>query len=219
MRAVGRAAAPPLGNAGGWRVAELADVPPRVPPLQSWAFFLRTALAIPLQPAHSEFPIDEAGDVPAAAPPALPTALDEWEQIFDGLRQRFPGASPGVLFCIHKLQQNPDLKLRDFKEEAALHRVPLSGRSYHSARVMLGLERAAPRPRKRQADAEEGAESTALSDLAEVLGDAEAGGAESPLIAALRRYQSEHAAEMERLRAGIRQAIDLIDAVLDQGAR
>lgn len=148
---------------------------------------------------------------------------DEWARIFEGLRQRFPGASEGVLFCIHKLQQNPDVKLRDFKEEAALHGVSLSGRSHYSARVMLGLEPPPPpRGKKAAAEAEEGdgdgheAPSSRARSTRPGRGAAGAGEdeEENPAIAALRRFQREQTEEVERLRQSIREALAVIDEAL-----
>jgi len=145
------------------------------------------------------------------APAAEP--VDPWAQIFDQLRGRFPSASPGVLFCIHKLQQNPDLKLRDFKDEAQLHQVPLSGRSFHSARVLLGLEKApAPRPRAATTEPDEDAAEPVAAPRARAAVNARTD--ETPAIAALRRYQEENAAETERLRAGVRRALAVIEAAL-----
>ncbi len=145
---------------------------------------------------------------------------DEWAQIFDNLRQRYPGASDGVLFCIHKLQQNSDLKLRDFKDEAALHRVPLSGRSYHSARVLLGLEKPTP-PRVREevpADvARPGAPRTgAAPSTAALIAALDLGAdqGESPLVAALKNYQAQTDGQLEAFRAAVRQALAVIDAAL-----
>lgn len=65
--------------------------------------------------------------------------------MLDNLRRRFPGCSDGILFCILKLQENPDLGLRDFRHEAELLGLRLAGRSLHSARVMLGLSQPARR--------------------------------------------------------------------------
>lgn len=140
---------------------------------------------------------------------------DEWTQIFDGLRQRFPTATAGVLFCLHKLQQNPEVRLRDFKEEAALHRVPMSGRSFHSARVLLGLEKPIV-PRAKLAATTQ-PEAPAPQSVAPRRDGAAAvrAGDDSPVIAALRRYQAESATESERLRDAIRRAIEVIDAALD----
>lgn len=181
----------------------------------------------------STFPSDLSTDGSAEPVPETQPAppADEWAQIFDSLRQRFPGASPGVLFCINKLQQDPELKLRDFKHEAALHGVPLSGRSFHSARVLLGLERPTPRARPSAVDE---VEVETLDEPAGAVHDADEGedevpargrravrslrtlDAESPAIAALRRFQAERAADLERLREGIRRALAVIDEALTE---
>lgn len=156
----------------------------------------------------SELPLSES-----TQPEPTPSASDDgWAEIFARLRARFPGASDGVLFCIHKLQQNPDLKLRDFKDEAALHRVPLSGRSYHSARVALGLEK--PVERKRTAPAPVVVEAPPANVGRPAQAARVPDAAESPAIAALLRFQEEHAAEMQRLRDGIKRALAVIDEVL-----
>lgn len=42
-----------------------------------------------------------------------PPAADTWDGILANLRRRYPGQKDSVLFCIYKLQQNPDLTLRD----------------------------------------------------------------------------------------------------------
>ncbi len=67
------------------------------------------------------------------------SAADDWDREFAKLRERFPGASDGVLFCIHKLQQNPDVKLKDFQAEAELHGITVKGLSIHGARRRLGF--------------------------------------------------------------------------------
>ena len=64
-----------------------------------------------------------------------------WDEAFDKLRSQFPGTTDGVLFCIHKLQQDPGLALLDFRHEAELHGLRVNGAAYHSARVLLGLEK------------------------------------------------------------------------------
>lgn len=83
----------------------------------------------------------------SAEPQAIPsTAIPgTWDGDIEALQARFPGTRLGTLFCIHKLEQDADLQLRDFKAEAELRGVPLSGRSFHGARVLLGLEVAKPR--------------------------------------------------------------------------
>ena len=155
--------------------------------------------------------------------PAVSAPADAWLQIFDRLRARFPTANEGVLFCIHKLQQNPDVRLRDFKHEAALHRVPMSGRSFHSARVLLGLEAplaprartesVAPRPPALRPPVASRASAEPVPAPAARVPRPDAD-VESPVIAALKRFQAESAAESERLRAAVRRAIEIIDAAL-----
>lgn len=71
-----------------------------------------------------------------------------WERYLPRLRERFPGPRDGTLFCVYKLEQDPDLTLKDFKAEAELRGIMLSGRSLHAAKVLLGME-APPRPRRR----------------------------------------------------------------------
>ena len=64
-----------------------------------------------------------------------------WDVEFAKLHEHFPGATDGVLFCVHKLQQDPGSKLKDFEPEADLHGLKVTGASFHSARVLLGLDK------------------------------------------------------------------------------
>jgi hypothetical protein len=79
-------------------------------------------------------------------PTATDTA-DSWDGILAALRRRYPDQKDSVLFCIYKLQQNPDLTLRDFRAEAALYGIPTAGRALHSARGLLGLQTNEAKPR------------------------------------------------------------------------
>ena len=140
-----------------------------------------------------------------------------WEAILDTLRRRYPGQKDSVLFCIYKLQQNPDLTMRDFKQEADLYGIPTAGRALHSARGILGLLKtpvakpaAAPiaefpselpaGPRRRQRPPSE----------------PDDGGAsiENRVIAAVRQIQSAAGAEANNLRDAVRQAIALLQKAL-----
>lgn len=140
--------------------------------------------------------------------PELPPA-DTWEAILENLRRRYPGQKDSVLFCIYKLQQNPDLTLRDFKEEAALHGIPTAGRALYSAKGLLGLLKpeapapaaapapAPPRRRVRAPEADDGGASI-----------------ESKVVAAVRQIQTAAGAETEQLRAAVRQAIALLQRAI-----
>lgn len=149
-------------------------------------------------------------------PSPLP-ATDTWEGILANLRRRYPGQKDSVLFCINKLQQNPDLTLRDFRAEAELYGIPMAGRSLHSARLLLGLvkedvqldpvrEALAPvqRPARRQ--------------RAKVAAADDGGGSiETQVMAAVRQIQTAAGAEAETLRAAIKQAIAILQKALGAG--
>lgn len=152
-------------------------------------------------------------------PPSAPT--DSWDALLDVLRRRYPGQRDSVLFCIHKLQQNPDLTLRDFRDEARLYGIPVAGRSLHSARVLLGLQKPTPPA----AAAEEGDDGGADAERAPVPAprrrrtrdddDGASSSIEQQVVAAMRRMQSAAEADTERLRDAIRQAIALLQRAID----
>lgn len=138
------------------------------------------------------------------APP--PPSTDSWEGILETLRRRYPGQKDSVLFCIYKLQQNPDLTLRDFAAEAKLYGIPTAGRALHSARQLLGLIKETPlaqpvleevpvarRRRERTSEPDDGGASI-----------------ETKVLAAVRQIQSAASSEAEQLRAAIRQAIAIL---------
>lgn len=128
------------------------------------------------------------------------SVASEWEGAIARLRKRYPDASDGILFCVHKLQQDPTLTLRDFRKEAQLHEIPLGGRSLHSARVLLGLEKPAVRvPR---------VESNHHEPLVE-------GSLEDQVIHAVTQIQASATEQSQRLRRAIREAIQVLRNALD----
>jgi hypothetical protein len=139
-------------------------------------------------------------------------AADTWDGILAALRRRYPGQKDSVLFCIYKLQQNAELTLRDFRAEAELHGIPMAGRSLHSARLLLGLQRA------------EAAPVAALPDLrtppraerpVRRARETDGGqGIEERVLAAVRQIQSAAGADADGLRAAIRQAIAVLQRAL-----
>jgi len=136
-----------------------------------------------------------------------PAPLDSWEAILEAMRRRFPGQRDSVLFCIHKLQQNPDLTLRDFRAEAELYGIPMAGRALHSARVLLGIGDASPAPaRARTKVAAESPSETTDG----------AGSIENRVVAAVRQIQSAAGAEAERMRAAIQKAITILQQAIDE---
>lgn len=156
-----------------------------------------------------------------------PPAADTWDGILANLRRRYPGQKDSVLFCIYKLQQNPDLTLRDFRAEAELYGIPMAGRALHSARGLLGLRQDEPKPRATAAAAETTERDELAADALPRLARAErrrvreeraaAGGdgsIETQVLAAIRQIQNKAGGEADHLRAAMRQAIAILQRAL-----
>ncbi|MAE76264.1 MAG: hypothetical protein CMJ85_05265 [Planctomycetes bacterium] len=144
--------------------------------------------------------------------PHEPEALSSsWDVGLTELRSQFPDAREGVLFCVWKLRQNPKLTLRDFRAEAALRGIGLSGRSLHSARVLLGWQ--APSTRQTPKS------SPAASPVQEPASAATRPGAGKSLEERLRhtltQLREESSADADRLRVAIRKAIDVLEQALE----
>jgi len=167
----------------------------------------------PATPAPPIRPVNETSPEPVPA-------ADTWEGILAALRRRYPGQKDSVLFCINKLQQNPELTLRDFRAEAELYRIPIAGRSLHSARLLLGLVKedkqptadplqAALQPIERPARRARGASRSGRET------DDGPVSIETQVLSAVRQIQSAAGAEAQTLRAAIQQAIAILQRALD----
>lgn len=146
--------------------------------------------------------------------PSNPPAADTWEGILAALRRRYPGQKDSVLFCIYKLQNNAELTLRDFRAEAELYGIPMAGRSLHSARVLLGLQKEAPAVARQAVDAVDIEPPVRVRTRAPRLVDDGGASIETKVIAAVRQIQSAAGEESEQLRAAIRQAIAILQRAL-----
>lgn len=170
---------------------------------------------LPASPAHP-FPRESAPLLAVTELEPSPAPLDTWEAILEALRRRYPGQKDSVLFCIHKLQQNPDITLRDFRAEADLYGIPIAGRALHSAKGLLGLappekdaaegEPAPERPRNPERRARRRQRSAGSDDE---------GSIENRVVEAVRQIQSAAGAEAQQMRAAIRQAIAILQRALD----
>jgi hypothetical protein len=161
---------------------------------------------------------ETAPDLVLSPTPSAPS----WSEALDQLRQRFPEATDGILFCAHKLQQNPNLGLRDLRAEAGVLGLSLAGRSLHSARVLLGLagrtaaEKApsrrgrtpqrGPRPEPKARVARRTASPPRVADA-----DAPV---ETRLLSAVRQLQEAAASESQKLRRAIAAAIRVLQEAL-----
>lgn len=71
--------------------------------------------------------------------PTRESIVSNWNDAVEALRERFPGTKDSILFCIHKLEQDASLGLKEMREEASEAGISLAGRSLHSAKVLLGM--------------------------------------------------------------------------------
>lgn len=95
---------------------------------------------------------DGVTQTPPAPSASVRQRLDDWEASLPGLMTRFPTVKVGTLYCVYKVQLNPDVEFRDIQAEAHIRAIPLSGRSLHQAKVLLGIEKPRPTaPRRRKA--------------------------------------------------------------------
>lgn len=159
-------------------------------------------------------------DPESTAEPALPAVTeapvteDLWARMMADVRRRFPNVTDGVAFCILKLEQNADLRLRDFKSEADLHEIRLSGRSFHSARVALGWD--APPVRRARVAAAPADERTQPVARPAASPKAEAPASrESAAITALLEFEARNASQVTGLRAAIAEVLAIVDAALE----
>lgn len=165
------------------------------------------------QPQAVEVVPESAARVAAEDSLAVPGT---WEGDIAGLQTRFPGTRLGTLFCVHKLEQDADLKLRDFKAEAELRGVALSGRSYHGARVLLGLEAPTPRRARVVEAVEDEAVGFADVDDEDLAPTGLAATAGTDLESALRTAIDAAASQRTgRMRDAIRRAIAVLEEALE----
>lgn len=140
---------------------------------------------------------------------------DSWDGILANLRSRYPGQKDSVLFCLFKLQGNPELGLRDFREEAALHGIPMAGRALHSAKVLMGLAKVKPRAKNKVPAEQPASDATRKTPIARTRRlragvDTADGSIESKVLDAVRQIQSAATAEADDLRKAVREAIAIL---------
>ena len=146
--------------------------------------------------------------------PARPPA-NTWEAILENLRRRYPGQKDSVLFCIYKLQQNPDLTIRELKPEADLHQIPMAGRALHSAKGLLGLLKEAPSVQPAAPIMNTASDAMRHRRERRAAAAADDGSSiEETVLAAVRQIQSSASQQTDQLRAAVRQAIARLQRAL-----
>jgi len=153
--------------------------------------------------------------------PAATAMRDPWELTLERLRERHPGATDGTLFCVHKFEFDPDLTLKDIRGEADLRGIPVSGRSAHSANVLLGRATRSTRRKKVQPEPEPEQRPASVTPrrgrrpAARVSSDTDS--LETTLLSAVQQLQDEATADARRLRSAIEEAIAVLQAALTAG--
>ncbi|MEO5617281.1 MAG: hypothetical protein ABIS67_05890, partial [Candidatus Eisenbacteria bacterium] len=147
--------------------------------------------------------------------PQTISATSAWDQEFANLKSRFPKAKDSIVFCLHVLQQNPDIEVDDLKARADMHGVRVTAASVAAARrLLVPTTVAAPTPGI--------AKITIVSPTAPKIGtalqpsrrgahSAEAVGAEALVRSIVGRMQEQSSAEAVRLREAIRKAIAVLN--------
>jgi hypothetical protein len=172
---------------------------------------------------------------------AVPAPPSPWDLEFEHLRQRFPGAKPSVLFCVHAFMQRPDINIADLKAQAQMHGLKVSVGSWVAARQLLSppaTRAARPDPAPAAEDPPRVSAATAeappsqptavaAADESAVLANPPteappkaitADDAEGPIERMVRLVvagvQAAGDAKAERLRTAIREALAVIEAAL-----
>lgn len=162
----------------------------------------------------------------AGAPADSGAMANSWDGILANLRGRYPGQKDSVLFCLYKLQQNPELRLVDFRDEAKLHGIPMAGRALHSAKVLMGLAQASVRRPKVVAEEAAPAPGSTASPRSEITpgrirrqrgsSPTDGGSIETKVLDAVRQIQSAAGEEADRLKDAVRQAVAILQKALDE---
>jgi hypothetical protein len=151
-----------------------------------------------------------------------PGSKQALEDLIAPLRARFPQASDGTLFCVHKLQNDPDLTIPDFRSEAELYGLTLGGRSLHSAKVLLGLAKPSTRTPKARSEAAEEDAAPASPKRGVTTARSTGSGAgpngqdlASRIADVVTRWQDEQTSDSGPLRDAIEEALAIIDEALE----
>jgi len=152
-----------------------------------------------------------------------------WDADFQRLRERFVGIKDSILFCVHAMQQNPDIALDDLKPRAELHGLRVTAASWNAALRLL----APPREVRLVVDAPLATEAepelepkpvTPPPRVMPVRKPQQApapaspphGSVENMLLQVIDTLRAEEGERTERLRAAVREALDVIrDALAD----
>lgn len=194
-----------------------------------------SASSTPEEDSSTDEPSDEATPQTSETPSADVSNADivrmSWDEALPVLRQRFPKASDGILFCVQKLLLDTELALPQIRGEAELHNLKIGGRSVHSAKVLLGLAEKSVRRKKvvepevTETEVEVEAQPTitrrprakaATTPSRAAPSSAAPSTATDTLVAAIQQIQDGAREEAEQLRAAMRDAIQILTDALGE---
>ena len=121
-----------------------------------------------------------------------------------------------MLFCVHKLEQDPATGLPDLRDEAAVRGIPMAGRALHSAKVLLGMAKAKPRrPNQPEQPTPSQPEPQPTQSRPPRKPASADPAIEDQVLTAVRQIQSAAGAEADRMRQAIRRAIEVLQEALE----
>ncbi len=138
-----------------------------------------------------------------------PAAAGTWDAAFAALKARYPTAKDSIVFCMHALQNCPDIGVDDLKAQAAMHNIRVTAASATAAKRLLAPTQAnnvtttaptttptaAPTPRRVRA-ADPTIDTEAL------------------IRGVVSRIQSQGSAEADKLRDAMKKAISLLQTAV-----
>lgn len=137
-----------------------------------------------------------------------PAAAGTWDAAFAALKARYPTAKDSIVFCMHALQNCPDIGVDDLKAQAAMHNIRVTAASATAAKRLL-----APTQANVTTTAPTTAPATAPTRR-RVRAVEPAVDAEALIKQVVGRLQSQSNAEADRLRDAVRKAIALLQTAV-----
>jgi hypothetical protein len=134
-----------------------------------------------------------------------------WDTAFAALKARYPKAKDSIVFCIHELQNNPEVALDDLKARAAMHGIRVTGASVNAAQRMMAPQAASDAPDAETAPVAAKPKVRRGRPARAAAGEMDA---EAMLRQVVAKMQAQGGKEAERLRAAIRGAVAVLQAAV-----
>lgn len=146
-----------------------------------------------------------------------PAAAGTWDAAFAALKARYPTAKDSIVFCMHALQNCPDIGVDDLKAQAAMHNIRVTAASVTAAKRLMSPEPAratAPAATTQTVPAPAAAPAVAERPRRRVRAPAPEVDAEALIRQVVGRLQTQSSAEADKLRDAMRKAISLLQTAV-----